>query len=264
MTKRTRRRASGVAAALRAALRAGDVTPVVARTLGAGGRPAVVAEVAAALEPVLERVAHERRSPLARASHRIAHALGVAARRDEGRLERLRASRCLGIAFVDVVDFTHYTASHGDDAAIDLLVQTGELVARAVDVGNGELVKRLGDGFLLAFPSPSQAVRAALTLSESTRRRKARALPAASLRIAVHAGEPVVEPDDLVGHDVNLAARLLEQCPPDEVLVSGRARDESARRLRTVAFGAPRAVRMRGIEEPVVVHRAVRVGRPRG
>jgi adenylate cyclase len=157
--------------------------------------------------------------------------------------------------FVDVADFTHFTAEHGDDAAIELLLDTGRKVSRAVEAGRGELVKRLGDGFLLAFPSPSQAVRAAVKLAEDSGHRGDQR-PAARFRIAVHAGKPVVDGDDLLGHDVNLAARLLEHCRPGEVLVSEAAKQGAERRLRSVDFGDKKDVKVRGVSEKVPVYRA--------
>ena len=66
-------------------------------------------------------------------------------------------------------------------------------------------MKPLGDGFLLAFPSASQAIRGALAVKTAVDR-KAEGEFELRVRIAVHAGEPAVEQDDLLGHDVNLTA----------------------------------------------------------
>jgi class 3 adenylate cyclase len=67
------------------------------------------------------------------------------------------------------------------------------------------------------------------------------------LRIAVHAGEPLVEGDDLLGHDVNLTARLLDHCKPDEVIVSKPAKELAERRLKKIDFGRERRVKIRGL-----------------
>lgn len=68
-----------------------------------------------------------------------------------------------------------------------------------------------------------------------------------NLRIAVHAGEPLVEQDDLLGHDVNLTARLLDHCKPGEVVASATAKELAERRLRKVEFGRERRVKIRGL-----------------
>ena len=63
----------------------------------------------------------------------------------------------------------------------------------------------------------------------------------------VHAGEPLIERDDMLGHDVNLTARLLEHCKPGGVLVSGAAKELTGRRLKTVEFGKKKSVKIRGL-----------------
>jgi len=81
------------------------------------------------------------------------------------------------------------------------------------------------------------------------------------LRIAVHAGEPLIEQDDLLGHDVNLTARLLDHCQPDEVVVSLAAKELAEKRLRNISFNAPRSVKIRGLTTRVEVYSAEPTGR---
>jgi adenylate cyclase len=244
--------------AIREAIKEGDISPIVARTLQdrGGTEGPIIAQVAAALEPLLDRAAAERPTRLTRLGRAVAKTLGSAApKARSARLQRIAGARSVGIVFVDVADFTHFTAEHGDDAAIKLLLDTGALVSRAVESGKGELVKRLGDGFLLAFPSSSQAVRAAVKLAAGARGEDV-ATPAARFRIAVHAGNPVVEGEDLLGHDVNVAARLLEHSRPGEVLVSEAAKRGAERRLKSVAFEGRREVAVRGVADKLPVYRA--------
>jgi class 3 adenylate cyclase len=211
---------------------------------------AFVADAARALEPVLTRAQQSRPSRLTELGLKGTGVLRALADDggETGPLSRLVGAKTIGIAFVDIVDFTTFTATHGDDEAIVLLARAGELVDRAVAVGKGVCVKRLGDGFLLAFPSPSQAVRAALALTRSSER------DGIHLRIAVHAGHPTVERDDLLGHDVNLAAHLLESCPPGEILVTDEAKTRAERRLRSVVFANRRSIRVRGVDTSILVH----------
>ena len=210
---------------------------------------ALVAEAARALEPVLTRAQQNKPSKLTELGLKGTSVLGALATTDSSnRLAFVAGSRSIGIAFVDIVDFTTFTSAHGDDEAIMLLARTGELVDRAVGVGQGVCVKRLGDGFLLAFPSPSQAVRAALALNRSATKNEI------SLRISVHAGQPTVEDDDLLGNDVNLAARLLDYCAPGEIVVTDEAKTKAERRLTSVKFDGRRTIRIRGIDSPVVVY----------
>lgn len=72
----------------------------------------------------------------------------------------------------------------------------------------------------------------------------------------MHAGEPLIEQDDLLGHDVNLTARLLDHCQPDEVVVSLAAKELAEKRLRNIRFKAPRSVKIRGLTTRIEVYSA--------
>jgi class 3 adenylate cyclase len=74
----------------------------------------------------------------------------------------------------------------------------------------------------------------------------------------VHAGEPLIEGDDLLGHDVNLTARLLDHCKPGEVIVSEAAKELAEKRLRAVEFGRRRNVKIRGLSSKVAAYSAGR------
>ena len=221
-----------------------------ARIDNADGRMSTVVQAAGAVAPILEDAVRKRPSRLGKFGLKSAHLLANLAIEDEqsnSRLSEIAKGSTLGIVFVDVAGFTTFTSKSGDEAAIELLVKVGDAVERKTKACKGEVVKHLGDGFLLAFPSASQAVRGALSV-----RTAARKIPPVDgfqprLRIAVHAGEPLVEGDDLLGHDVNLTARLLDHCDPDEVIVSLPARELSERRLKKIEFVRERKVKIRGL-----------------
>ena len=126
----------------------------------------------------------------------------------------LPGSREVSLLFLDLAGFTAYSNVHGDAAAIELI----ERFADAVDRHRGEhgrFVKRLGDGYMLAYPQPAEAVAAAMDVAVTLER---------SGRIAVHAGlhhgVAVFRDGDYFGRAVNLAARLLEFAQPSELLAT--------------------------------------------
>lgn len=220
------------------------------------GAMATVVQAAEALSPVIEEVARKNPSRLNRLGLKSAYLLADLAQEDSNAGKRLAAmaqDAVVGIVFVDVAGFTKFTAEEGDPAASLLLNELEPLIQRAARLGKGEVVKNLGDGFLLAFPSASQAVRSAVALRDRVaedRSRKGRGLP---LRIAVHAGEPLVEHGDLLGHDVNLTARLLDHCRSDEIIVSDPTKRMAEKRLKKVSFTAKRVVKIRGLTTPAEV-----------
>ena len=238
-----------------------ELVPKIAEALkekiGDQGRAATVVQAAGALEPVLEDAVRKRPSRLGSLGLKSAHILaGLALEDDRSNrlLEHIGRGSSIGITFVDLADFVAFTEKHGDDEAIFVVNTLAEIVESAIRPCKGQLVKRLGDGFLVAFPSASQAIRGAVTIRDRAMKRRSNGpnFPL-MVRIAVHAGEPLIEQDDLLGHDVNLTARLLDHCAPGEVVVSSAAKDLAERRLRAVEFGPPREVKIRGLAGRVTI-----------
>jgi adenylate cyclase len=224
------------------------------------GRVATVLQAAEALEPIIADALRKRPSRVKRLGLKSAQLLAGLAADDEGSSRQLAAiarGSTVGIVFADIAGFTTMTERLGDVGAIAVLNRVEHLVNRELARTKGECVKQLGDGFLLAFPSASQAVRGALALREAVGRERAQdAGFKVSLRIAVHAGEPLVAGNDLLGHDVNLAARLLDHCKPDRVVVSEAAKELAEKRLKSVAFTTRRAVKIRGLSGRTTIYSA--------
>ena len=221
------------------------------------GPMSTVVQSAGALEPIIRDAVRKRPSKLGVLGLKSAHMLALLAaedRRSNKTLQKIAERGTVGIMFVDVANFTSFTAENGDAVAVGVLARLKDLIDAAIKPSRGECVKQLGDGFLLAFPSASQAVRGATAIRRAVRRTESSGSPlGVSLRIAVHAGEPSIEQDDLLGHDVNLTARLLDHCHPDEVIVSGAAKELAERRLKKIEFRDRRRIKIRGLTTPVVV-----------
>jgi class 3 adenylate cyclase len=222
------------------------------------GPVATVVQAAEALEPVIAEAVRKRPSKLGKLGLKSAHVLAgltVQDERSNKKLAKIAKGSSVGIVFVDVAGFTSFTEQQGDEAAIKLIARLHRMILRTIKEVQGHCVKHLGDGFLLAFPSASQAVRGGALLNEAVRHERSTD-PSfhASLRIAVHAGEPLIEGDDLLGHDVNLTARLLDHCRPDEVLVSEAAKELADKRLRKISFGKRKIVKIRGLSTKVAAY----------
>jgi class 3 adenylate cyclase len=215
------------------------------------GRMATVVHAAEALRPVIADAVNKRPSRLGKIGLSGAQLLAGLAEGDDAsnsRLAKIARGTTVGIVFVDVADFTSFTADRGDDAAIKLITSLHERVESIAARYKGECVKSLGDGFLLAFPSASQAVGAAVKLAQSKKS------AGYQLRVAVHAGEPSIENDDILGHDVNLTARLLDHCKPGGVVVSEAAKELAEKKLRTIKFSKPKQVKVKGLTGKTTIH----------
>jgi class 3 adenylate cyclase len=161
------------------------------------------------------------------------------------------------IAFTDVSGFTEFTALRGDIAALRLL-QAQERILRNSVSHRGRVVKNLGDGFLLWFRSAYAAVDIALDLQEAFDAEAADVDMPLWVRIGIHYGDPVRYGRDLIGHDVNVAARIVDLAAPGEVLVSGACTEKMHRRLDNVYFEELGPVVMKGIPDAVPLFRAIR------
>jgi class 3 adenylate cyclase len=129
-----------------------------------------------------------------------------------------RRSKRVTLMFTDIQGFTTCAAAGGDRAAVRLLHRHDRAVLPAIRERGGRIVKRLGDGLMVAFASPAAAVAAACAMLRA-------AGPAVRLRIGIHAGEARIRAGDLIGHDVNVASRIADRAPGGEILVSDAVRE---------------------------------------
>lgn len=159
------------------------------------------------------------------------------------------------IMFTDIVGFTEFTAERGDAEALQLLATQDRLVQSALPDG-ARVVKELGDGLLLWFPDPVAALHSAFALHRGfDEESSATGLPL-WIRVGIHSGHALQRGADLVGHDVNVAARIVDVAAPGEVLVSDAVRagvDAASARL---CFDELGPVVMKGIPGPIRLWRA--------
>lgn len=163
------------------------------------------------------------------------------------------------IAFTDIVGFTEFTALRGDEAALELLATQDRVVQETIG-GQGRVVKNLGDGLMLWFDDACAAVRSALLLQDRFEGETMGDDLPMWVRIGIHFGHPVQRGQDLIGHDVNVAARIVDLAAPGEVLVSEACTGRVAERLPDVYFEEIGPTVMKGIPEPINLYRAVRTG----
>ena len=160
------------------------------------------------------------------------------------------------IVFTDIVGFTQLTDEHGDDLALTLLERQEQLVRRTLPA-TARVVKELGDGLLLWFDDANAAIVTCLVLQRAFEDESDGVMPM-WVRIGMHWGCPRARGDDIVGRDVNLAARISELAAPGEVLCS-EATAEQAGDVPGVEFEPLGSVFVRGIADAIPLLRAVSV-----
>ena len=83
----------------------------------------------------------------------------------------------LTIVFTDLVDFSDLALAAGDSAATALLRAVDSAMTPAIELHGGRVVKRLGDGAMITFLEPAQAVVGALRRRRPSPRSRSRAWP---------------------------------------------------------------------------------------
>ena len=146
------------------------------------------------------------------------------------------------ILFTDIVDSTGMLAEIGDHQWGDVLEQHNDVVRRELTAFGGRELNTTGDGFIVAFNSPAQAIRCA----QGTRAALGRI--GLEIRAGLHTGECEEQHGELVGLAVHIASRIADIARPRCILVSRTVRD-----LVTgsgIAFSSVGLRELRGVPEP--------------
>jgi len=94
------------------------------------------------------------------------------------------------------------------------------LVGQVVAHHDGHVVKFERDGFLASFPSAHAALHAAVELQRTFAGDAGRAGGALAIRCGLHSGFVMANPEQLMGRNVVLAARIAAEARGGEILVS--------------------------------------------
>jgi adenylate cyclase len=151
------------------------------------------------------------------------------------------------MAFTDIEDSTKLNASFGDRAWLEVLRAHNEIVTRLTAEHGGTIVKRQGDGFMLAFPSSLRGVACAQSIEKAMGEAFNDPGSPIKVRIGVHVGEVLHEANDFFGHAVNYAARVAGAAQGGEVLVSTLVHDLVAP-TGEFAFAEARQLELKGID----------------
>jgi class 3 adenylate cyclase len=119
------------------------------------------------------------------------------------------------ILAADMVGYTRLMATN-QAGTIELVRSLREtLFEPKIAAEGGQVLKRMGDGWLVSFDSVGAAVDAAMAAQTALAGH-----PSIALRIALHLGEIVEGEDDIYGAGINIASRLQADAPPGGLIVS--------------------------------------------
>src|SRR3979411_423225 len=169
--------------------------------------------------------------------------------------------RLSAILAADVAGYSRLMHNDEEATQTKLAALPAGAVNPAIAEHGGRIVKNTGDGFLAEFSSAVEAVRAAvqfqtcikeLTISEVEDRRIA-------FRVGVNIGDVIVEPHDIFGDGVNIAARLEGIAEPGGICISSAAYDQVQGKVE-VEFADLGEQNLKNIARPVRAYVVVHEG----
>lgn len=170
--------------------------------------------------------------------------------------------RLAAIMAADVVEYSRLMEADEVGTLADLKTRRKEVLQPLVAQYRGRIFKITGDGVLVEFGSPINAVQCAVELQ--------RGMAAANgdlpedrhvvLRVGINLGDVMIEGGDRYGDGVNIAARLEGIAEPGSILVSGTTYDHVRNKV-DADFDDLGAQSLKNILQPVRVYRVA--GTPR-
>ena len=131
----------------------------------------------------------------------------------------------VAILFSDIEGSTELNEKLGDRAWVRLLERHDATVRTAVERHEGQVVKTQGDGFMVAFSEPEQAVRCAIEVQQAFEKGRRKGKDPVLVRIGIHYGDVVHRDNDIFGRNVAQAARVAALAGGAEILVSDTVAD---------------------------------------
>src|SRR5688500_8820819 len=141
----------------------------------------------------------------------------------------MTSRRLAAILAADVVGYSRMMERDEEGTLAWLQELRKNIIEPTVAGHRGRVVKTTGDGFLVEFASPLEAVRCALGVQEELAGNGAPEAPEGPLRLrmGITLGDIIIQDDgDIYGEGVNVATRLEQLAEPGGICLSGKVHDE--------------------------------------
>jgi class 3 adenylate cyclase len=163
--------------------------------------------------------------------------------------------RLAAIVAADVAGYSKLMRRDDSGTLSALKAHRRDVIDPKVAEYGGRVVKSIGDGLLMEFPSVVDATRCAVDVQRALAARNAD-VPAdrrIAFRMGVNVGDVIIDGDDIFGDGVNVAARLEALAEPGGICVSRRVYEEVSGKVEA-AFADRGLQRVKNIEPGVHVY----------
>jgi adenylate cyclase len=151
---------------------------------------------------------------------------------ENGSDEEWPRRRIAATVFIDVVGYSRLMGSDEAGTHERWMSMRTDVIEPRVASSGGEVIKSTGDGLLLEFENPVDAVSFALGMQHHLAEMSSDGNEALQLRMSANVGDIIAERDDIYGDGVNIASRLQEFAGPGGVVISGTVHDQVKEKLR--------------------------------
>lgn len=158
--------------------------------------------------------------------------------------------RLTAILAADVVGYSALMSGDEGGTFAALRAHRAELFDPETKKRGGRIVKLIGDGALVEFPSVIDAVECAVAIQTAL----SGADGQLQLRIGINLGDVIIDGDDIYGEGVNVAARLEALAEAGGICISGVVHESLGNRVEA-AFTDAGEQQVKGIARPVRVWR---------
>jgi len=162
--------------------------------------------------------------------------------------------RLAAIVSMDVIGYSRLMGADEAGTLAALNAHRSDLIDSKIALHGGRIVKTMGDGLLLEFPSIVNAVKCSIEVQNGMTERNAGVANdrRVDFRIGVNLGDIALDGEDIFGDGVNVAARLQEASKPCGLALSGVAY-ESLGSLVDAAFEDGGRQQFKNITRPIQV-----------
>ncbi len=168
---------------------------------------------------------------------------------------RRENSQDLTVLFIDISDYTEKSSSMDMSTIIKLIKKFEDTTIPVIRDFKGTLIKKMGDGILVVFKHPLNAVLAALTIQNKIGEYNRYRIEDEKflVRIGLNTGVVIRKDNDIYGDVVNVASRMETSANPGDILLTQSTHEEIKDYIKCTRLGN---IQVKGKGEPITVYSA--------